>query len=89
MDEEKSREQIAETIASFVHQSAPDVRDGAADTDSLEHLDSIEMLRLIAFVESTFGIVIADSDVRPEHFETVRAVARYIDAKRATDIRKD
>ena len=89
MDEEKSRDQVAETIAGFVHQSAPDVRDGAADTDSLEHLDSIEMLKLIAFVESTFGILIDDSDVRPEHFETVRAVARYIDAKRRSEIRKD
>ena len=88
MDEEKSRDQVAETIAAFVHHSAPDVQDGA-DIDSLEHLDSIEMLKLIAFVESTFGILVADSDVRPEHFETVQAVARYIDAKRRSDIRTD
>lgn len=89
MDEETSRDRVADTIAGFVHHSAPDVQDGAADTDSLEHLDSIEMLKLIAFVESTFGILVDDSDVRPEHFETVRAVARYIDAKRRSDIRKD
>ena len=89
MDEEKSRDQVAETIAGFVHQSAPDVRDGAADTGSLEHLDSIEMLKLIAFVESSFGILVEDSDVRPENFETVRAVARYVDAKRRSEIRKD
>ena len=87
MDE--SRDQVAETIAGFVYQSAPDVRDGAADTDSLEHLDSIEILTLIAFVESSFGIVVNDSDVRPENFETVRAVAKYVDAKRGSAIRKD
>lgn len=89
MDEEKSQDQVAETIAGFVHESSPDIRDGAADSGSLEHLDSIEMLKLIAFIESTFGILIDDSDVRPEHFETVRAVARYIDAKRRSEIRKD
>lgn len=89
MDEEKSRDQVAETIARFVNQSAPDIGDGAADSDSLEHLDSIEMLKLIAFVESTFGILVEDSDVRPEHFETVRAVAKYVDAKRRSAVRKD
>jgi acyl carrier protein len=89
MDEEKSRDQVAETIAGFVHQNAPDVGDGAADNDSLEHLDSLEMLQLIAFIESTFGILVDDSDVRPEHFETVRAVAGYIDGKRRSEVCKD
>ena len=89
MDEDKSRDQVAEIIARFVNQSAPDVGDRAADDDSLEHLDSIEMLQLIAFVESTFGIVVDDSDVRPEHFETVGAVARYVEGKRRSEVCKD
>lgn len=89
MSDEKSRDQVAETIAGFVHENAPDVGDGAAEIDSLEHLDSIEMLQLIAFIESTFGVVVDDSDVRPEHFETVRAVASYIDGKRRSEVCRD
>jgi acyl carrier protein len=89
MDEAKSPNPVAETIAGFVHQHAPDVEPRAADDDSLEHLDSIEMLQLIAFVESTFGILVDDADVRPEHFETVRAVARYIDGKRRSEVCKE
>ena len=45
---------------------------------SLDHLDSIDMLDFIAFIESTFGVRVHDADVRPENFETVGAVVRYV-----------
>ena len=62
-------------------------RGGAAigpDTSLLDSglIDSTGILELVSFLESEFGIVVADEEVVPEHFESVRAIAAFVDAKR-------
>jgi acyl carrier protein len=44
-------------------------------------LDSLGVMRVVSFCEETFGIELADTDVVPENFETVSAIAKLIDAK--------
>lgn len=41
-------------------------------------LDSMGVIRTVAFCEETFGIEIRDEEVIPENFESVRALSRLI-----------
>lgn len=45
--------------------------------------DSIAIAQVVAFCEATFGVAIADDEVLPEHFESVRAIARLVERLRA------
>lgn len=53
------------------------------DTALMENgiLDSTGLVQLIMFLESTFGIVVTDSDVVPETFATPNAIAAFVQAK--------
>lgn len=55
-----------------------------ANTPLLEWgvIDSLSMVDLLAFIEREFGVHIADEDVLPENFATLRAIARLIEQLR-------
>jgi acyl carrier protein len=44
-------------------------------------IDSLGMLRLIAFLEEEGGLAIGDGDVNPENFETMRKILEFIERK--------
>lgn len=44
-------------------------------------LDSTGVLELIQFVEETFGIKVPDEDMLPANFDSVRAIASYVQRK--------
>ncbi len=44
-------------------------------------LDSLGLQSLIVFLESQFGIEVGDLDVAPENFETLSAVASFVERK--------
>jgi len=48
-------------------------------------VDSIGVMRIVAFIEERFGIAVPPEDVRIEHFLTVQDIARYLTARRAGD----
>jgi acyl carrier protein len=41
-------------------------------------LDSMSILRLVAFIEERFGISIEDQDLVPENFENIKALAAFV-----------
>src|SRR5262249_10574493 len=41
-------------------------------------LDSMDIQRLVAFVESQFGVTVVDDALLPENFATIRAIARMV-----------
>jgi acyl carrier protein len=45
-------------------------------------LDSMALVKLIAFLEERFGIVLGDDEFDPDNFETIEAIAKLIEAKR-------
>lgn len=55
----------------------------ARDTPLLETgmLDSINLVRLIQFLEESFSIQIPDSDFGPELFESPAALAAYVEKR--------
>ena len=45
-------------------------------------VDSLGVMRIVAFIEERFGITVPPEDVRIEHFLTVRQIATYLTAQR-------
>jgi acyl carrier protein len=41
-------------------------------------LDSLSLLRLVAFVQQRFGITVDDVDLVPEHFDSVNDICAYL-----------
>ncbi|SEP30595.1 Acyl carrier protein [Methylobacterium sp. ap11] len=65
---------------------------GDASTDLPEHgsfiehgiIDSTGILELVAFVEDTFGLAVADAEILPANFDSIARVADFVARKRTT-----
>lgn len=44
-------------------------------------IDSMGLLRLVAWIESTFGVEVSDAEVVPANFGTLLAIQQLLDAK--------
>ena len=44
-------------------------------------VDSTGVLQLVAFLEETYGITVADEDLTPENLDSVDSVAAYLNGK--------
>jgi acyl carrier protein len=44
-------------------------------------LDSMALLRLVAWLQSTYGIEIGDAEVVPGNFDSIALIAAFIEAK--------
>ena len=56
-----------------------------ADDDSLLEsgvIDSLTMVDLITHLETTYGISIDEDDMVPENFDSIDAIACYVERKR-------
>jgi acyl carrier protein len=75
----------AAPIRAFVLENFPICRQkDLQDSDSLIEsgiIDSMGMLELVAFVESDFGIVVAETDLIPENFESIATLSAFVEAK--------
>jgi acyl carrier protein len=59
-----------------------------AESDSLLEsglIDSMGVLELVTFLESTFSIRVADQEVVPENLDTIARIVAYVRWKRALD----
>ena len=44
-------------------------------------IDSMNVMELILFVEESFGVEVADEEIIPDNFNSVRKIANYVRAK--------
>ena len=44
-------------------------------------VDSLGILRLVAFIEERFGVKVPDEDVVFENFQTIKTMAQYVDQR--------
>ena len=66
------------------------LRDGGRKSISIDEplistglIDSLAMLRLISFLEEEIGVTIADGEVTPDNFETMRQLLQFLERKQA------
>ncbi len=59
-----------------------------SESDSLLEsrvIDSVGVLELLTFLESTFSIQVADEEVVPENLDTIGRIVKYVHGKRSAD----
>ena len=44
-------------------------------------IDSLGIMKLITFIEQTFGIKVNDEEIVPENFQNLNSIAGFIDQK--------
>lgn len=54
------------------------------DEDLLEQgiIDSLGIMKLIAYMEETLGIEVLDEDIVPENFQNLNAMTKFVEQKR-------
>ena len=75
-------EQISEfVLGNLIRSPAPESR--YADDKHLVYgaIDSLGIVKLVAFLEQRFGVRIADDEVLPENFESVNAISDFVTSK--------
>lgn len=77
----------ASSIRTFVMQELAPRRGVAqvADDESLVELgivDSLGLFQLMAFLEETFSITVADDELIPDNFRTLATIDRFVRGKR-------
>jgi acyl carrier protein len=74
------------TIRSFVMERFPEARTRRlADDDSLLEsgvVDSLGILEFVTFLEERFSMALEDDDLTPEHFNSVAAIASFVERQR-------
>ncbi|MFD5558635.1 acyl carrier protein [Streptomyces sp. NPDC127068] len=76
-----AQDRVRDFIAtSIVRGESTDAPPDDVDLVDAGYLDSIRIMKLVAFVEETFGIEVGVSDPR-EHFQSVASIIRYIDMR--------
>jgi acyl carrier protein len=56
------------------------------DPDEALQMESLEMLRLVTFLETEFGFMVKDEQLVPENFVNLRAIAQLLEGKGITMI---
>ena len=46
-------------------------------------IDSLGIMKLVQFLEAEFGVVIDDDELLPENFETLDAIQKLTESKKA------
>lgn len=54
-----------------------------ADEDLLEQgiIDSLGLMKLIVFLENSYGIVVMDEEVLPENFQNLTSIVKFVEQK--------
>ena len=54
------------------------------DEDLLEKgiIDSLGIMKLILFMEETFGIAVVDDEIVPENFQTLNNMVKFVEQKK-------
>lgn len=81
--------EVREQVREFFIQELKDngFHPGIRDDESLVDagiMDSLAILVTLSFLEEQFGVVIDEDKLKPENFETVNAICKFIKKNRKT-----
>jgi acyl carrier protein len=75
-----------QSIRSFIVENFLFGRDNGLkdDTSLLEQgiIDSTGVMELVAHVEKTYGITVADDELLPENLDSINAIVKFLERKR-------
>ena len=77
--------QNTDSVREFIFERFPACKQtGLQDTDSLIDsgiVDSMAILEVVAFIESDFGVLLEDTDLTPDNFESIAVIADFVTRK--------
>ncbi len=77
---------VTERLANFIREDVSPIATGSIglDDDLVESgfIDSLGIVKLIAYICEEFGVEVTDDDVQLENFKTVRSIEAMISRKR-------
>jgi acyl carrier protein len=80
-----TKEEVQAAIREFILQQFPAARKhGVSDGDSLLEqscIDSMGVLEIVTFIESTFDLTLSDDELMSDHFESIDALANLVHHK--------
>jgi len=83
-----TRETIVDRLRKYMDQNFPlfALQEVSVDDDLIENgvIDSLGYLEIITFVEDEFQIEVEDDQVTPENFQSIAAIATYIQSQMGT-----
>jgi acyl carrier protein len=87
------RDEIQQQIRHYILQQYPLARKkNIQDADSLlDHaiIDSLGILDVVAYLEATFGLRIADDELELDDFGSIQSIARFVERKLRGDESKN
>jgi acyl carrier protein len=76
---------IEATLREFLSDElGKDLRTVGPDDSLLESgtIDSVAVMQMVAFLETRFGLKITDDELVPENFDTLGAIAAFVQSRR-------
>ena len=73
-------------LARYVVGTTEDAFSSDEDLLASALVDSLGVLEIVSFVEDAFSVVVDDEDIVPDNFRSVRAMTRFVAAKRASSM---
>ena len=77
-----TRVQVREFILSNFYVADPTTVHDASSLLDAGIIDSTGVLEVIGFLEDTFGITVEDSEMVPEHLDSIDCITAFVDRKR-------
>ncbi len=77
---------IRDSVHAFLLKNFYVGNEGLTDGESLLDrgiVDSTGILEVIAYLEETFGLRVEDSEILPENLDSVGAIVRFVEKKKA------
>jgi len=73
---------LNQSVLSFLSHAAEDARVTLPDSDASLFisgvLDSFTLVDFVSVIENEYGIRVDDADLRPENFDTMQSVERFV-----------
>ena len=83
----EDRHRTVESLTEFIVSQYPRAEEISlsADDPLLENgiVDSLGLLKLVNFIEDTFGIFVSEDDLDPENFTSINTISQFIERKRS------
>ena len=77
---------VKDQIREYIQESAKYAGvSGVTDDSSLIEagvIDSLQLVRIVSYLEETFGVSVADEEIVPKNFETISGMEKLVMAKR-------
>ena len=86
----QNQSEIIQTLVQYIINdlsAGGDITEISEEDDLLgdELIDSMGIMRLVAFIEKEYSIAVPPEDVRIENFMNVKAIAHYIEQRASAD----